>query len=398
VRTLLIAALVAQVAPFAGQGGQMPDPKQMSGMPLPVPDLPAGTATARVIRGQLTNPLEGQTVELTGAGETKKATTDAAGRATFTNLTPGSHVKMSVTVGAETIDSREFDVPSQGGIRVMLVATDAATEARAAEDKKLREEPPVKGTVVLGDQSRFVIEMGDDTLNVFNLMQIVNTARRQVDTGGPLVFELPKEAVGAGLMEGSSPKAVAAGNKVTVSGPFPPGVTNVQFGYSMPLGSETITIDQRMPAQLTQVTVVAQKTAGMEFSSPQVKDHRDMQAEGQDYIVGQGGGVRAGESVSLTLSGLPHRPTWPRNVALTLAVAILGAGAWGAVRRRTDTTAKDRRHRLQARRDSLFAKLAALENERRQGRIDAAAYAAKRETLVSALEDLYAGLDREAVA
>src|SRR6516225_3060435 len=141
-RTLLMLALLAQVAPFAGQGGQMPDPKQMSGMPLPVPDLPVGTATARVIRGQLTNPLEGQTVELTGAGETKKATTDAAGRATFTSLTPGSHVKMSVTVGAETIDSREFDVPSQGGIRVMLVATDAATEARAAEDKKLGKEPP----------------------------------------------------------------------------------------------------------------------------------------------------------------------------------------------------------------------------------------------------------------
>ena len=395
---MLIAALVAQVAPFAGQGGQMPDPKQMSGLPLPVPDLPVGTATARVIRGQLTNPLEGQTVELTGAGETKKATTDAAGRATFTSLAPGSHVKMSVTVGAETIDSREFDVPSQGGIRVMLVATDVATEARAAEDKKLGKEPPVKGTVVLGDQSRFVIEMGDDALNVFNLMQIVNTARRQVDTGGPLVFELPKAAVGAGLMEGSWPNAVAAGNKVTVNGPFPPGVTNVQFGYSMPLGSETITIDQRMPAQLTQVTVVAQKTAGMEVSSPQVKDHRDMQAEGQDYIVGQGGGVRAGESVSLTLSGLPHRPAWPRNVALTLAVAILGAGAWGAMRRQTNTAAKDRRHRLQARRDSLFAKLTALETERRQGRIDAAGYAAKRETLVSALEDLYAGLDREAVA
>jgi len=185
---------------------------------------------------------------------------------------------------------------------------------------------------------------------------------------------------------------------VTVNGPFPPGATTVQFGYSMPLGSETITINQRMPAQLTQVTVIAQKSPGMELSSPQLQGHRDMQAEGQDYIVGQGGGVRAGESVSLTLSGLPHRPAWPRNVALTLAVAILGAGAWGAMRRQTNTAAKDRRHRLQARRDSLFAKLTALETERRQGRIDAAAYAAKRETLVSALEDLYAGLDREAVA
>ena len=390
--------LAAQSAPFAGQGGQMPDPKQISGVPLPVADLPVGTATARVIRGQLTNPLEGQTVELTGSGPAKTAKTDAAGRATFSNLAPGSHVKMSVTVGTEKIESREFDVPSQGGIRLMLVATDAATEARAAEEKKLAAEAPVKGTVVLGEQSRIVIEIGDDTLNVFNLMQIVNTARRRVDTQRPLVFELPKEAVGAGLMEGSSKNAVAAGSKVTVNGPFAPGVTTVQFAYSIPLGSETIAINQRMPAQLTQISVVAQKTAAMELVSPQITNHRDMQAEGQTYIVGQGGGVRAGDVVSITLSGLPHRPTWPRNVALTLAVVILAAGAWGATRRQTDTPAKDRRRKLQAQRDSLFAKLAALETERRNGKIDAAAYAARRESLVTSLEDLYAGLDHEAVA
>jgi len=326
-----LASVVSAQAPFAGQGGQMPDPKQMSGMPLPVPDLPVGTVTARVIRGQLTNPIEGQTVELSGSGVAKTSTTDAAGRATFSSLTPGTHVKMAVTVSGEKIESQEFNVPSQGGIRVMLVATDAATEAKAAEEKKLEAAPAVNGTVVLGDQSRFVIEIGDDTLNVFNIMQIVNTAKRRVQTPTPLVFELPKDAVGAGLLEGSSQNAVAAGNKVTVNGPFAPGTTTVQFAYSIPLGSETITIDQRMPAQLTQIAVIAQKTPGMELSSPQVKEHRDMAAEGQTYIVGQGGGVRAGDSVTLTLSGLPHRATWPRNIALMLAAVILGAGAWGAV-------------------------------------------------------------------
>src|SRR5215467_7155764 len=107
-RTLLMLALLAQ-GPFAGQGGQMPDPKQMSGMPLPVPDLPVGTVTARVIRGQLSNPLEGQAVELTGAGAVKTATTDASGRATFASLTPGTRVKMTVTVSGERVESQEFE-------------------------------------------------------------------------------------------------------------------------------------------------------------------------------------------------------------------------------------------------------------------------------------------------
>ena len=123
-----------------------------------------------------------------------------------------------------------------------------------------------------------------------------------------------------------------------------------------------------------------------------------MAAEGQTYIVGQGGGVKAGDSVTLTLSGLPHHPTWPRNIALLLAATILGAGAWGATRGRTQSAEKDRGHRLQSKRDSLLAQLAALETDRRHGKIDQAGYASKRERLVGALEDLYAGLDREAMA
>jgi hypothetical protein len=54
--------------------------------------------------------------------------------------------------------------------------------------------------------------------------------------------------------------------------------------------------------------------------------------------------------------------------------------------------------KLLARREKLFTDLASLEAARRKGRIDAATYAVRREALVTALEDLYAGIDREAVA
>src|SRR5258708_35709961 len=87
----------AQVAPFASQGAPMPDPKQISGVPLPVADVPVGTVTVRVIRGQLANILPDQTVELTGAGAPKTATTDQAGRATFTDPPPRSPSNPSVS-------------------------------------------------------------------------------------------------------------------------------------------------------------------------------------------------------------------------------------------------------------------------------------------------------------
>lgn len=382
----------------AGQGGQMPDPKQMSGMPLPVGDVPVGTVTARVIRGQLSNPLKGQTVTLTGAGAPKTAVTDDTGHATFTGLTPGTRVQATVTVNGQKIDSQEFDVPTTGGIRLMLVATDAETEKRAAEDRQLAQGPPIQGTVVIGDQSRFVLEIGDDGLNVFNILDIVNTARRPVQTDAPLAFDLPADARGASVLEGSFPGAVAANSKVTVTGPFPPGNTTVQFAYTLPLGSDTLTIAQKMPAQLTQFTLLAQKAGGMTVSSPQMQQHRDMAADGQNYIVGQGPAVRAGETITIVLSGLPHNAIWPRNLALTLASAILLGGAWFAMRARRAPEDVAKRRQLRDKRDRLFADLASLEHERREGRIEEARYATRRQELVSALEAVYATLDEQAAA
>jgi hypothetical protein len=385
---------VAAQAPFAGQGAQMPDPKQISGMPLPVKDVPAGTVTVRVIRGQLTNALPGQTVELTVGGAQKKtATTDTSGRATFSDLPVGGRVKASVTVDGERIESQEFDVPAVGGTRLMLVATDAATEQKAAADAKLAQGPAVPGVVVFGEQSRFVLELGDDALNVFNLFQISNTARRPVRTEGPLVFQLPAEAVGVGMLEGSTPNAVAAGGKVTVSGPFPPGNTTVQFAYSIPLGSDEITVAQKLPAQMTQLAIVAQKVGDMRMTSPQLSASRDMPADGQIFIVGKGGAIRAGDTLSVTLTGLPHRPAWPKHLALLLAGVIVAGGAWGATRGRTGPDEDSRRRDLHADRDKLFSELASLEARRRKGAIDGPAYASRRADLVMELEGLYAQLE-----
>jgi hypothetical protein len=378
--------------PFVSFVFAQPDPRAMSGIPLPVSDLAPGTVTARVIRGQLSNPVEGVSVELTGTGDVKTATTDGSGRATFTGIAPGTRVKTRVTLDGATIESQEFVVPPAGGVRVMLVGTDGSAP-NAPPGAAPTQQPAVSGSVVFGPETRFVIEMGDDQLNVFNMLQIANPQSRPVDTGGPLVFDLPEQAVGLGMMEGSTPNATAAARKVTVNGPFPPGNTVVQFGYSMPLGADTIAIDERLPIELPQLAVIVQKTGAMQLASPQVAQRREMSADGNTYIVAQGGAIPAGGVLSLSLSGLPSRPAWPRNVALAGAVLILAAGAYAAWRRPARVVPATQA--LRGRRERLFAELTALEAQQRKGAIDAAAYAARRETLVTALEDLYRGLDRE---
>jgi hypothetical protein len=371
----------------------MPDVRQMSGVPLPVSDAAPGSVSVRVVRGALTNAVPNQPVEiLVGGGSPVTVTTNDAGRAEFTGLTPGTRVKAVTVLDGERLESQEFEVPRSAGIRLLLVATDPA---QAAAERQAAQAPPQPGTVVLGGESRFVIEVGDDGLNVFNLFQIVNTQQTPVQTD-PLVFELPDAAEHASVLQGSSPQAVAAGRRVTVTGPFAPGATNVEFAYTLDLASRGMTIRQTLPAALTAVTVLMQRVGEMHMNSPQFGSHRDMTGgDGQPYSLGQGPALKAGDTLAIELTGLPASPTWPRNLALGLAVLILAGGAWLAARPRREAVDADARAtQLQAKRERLFEKLAELEKQR--DRLDAERYAERRRELVGALEKIYAELDGQA--
>src|SRR3954466_9144149 len=126
---LCVGAAVMQ----AQQGGfAMPDPKQMSGIPRPVEDLPNGAISVRLIRGSLSNNITGHPVKLLAGGKELTVNTDDAGRAQFNEVPPGSTVKAVADVDGEHLESREFPAPTRGGIRLMLVATDKSKPAAAA--------------------------------------------------------------------------------------------------------------------------------------------------------------------------------------------------------------------------------------------------------------------------
>ena len=371
---------------------QMPDPKQMSGVPLPVGDLPPGTVTVRVVRGTMTNVIRGQRVDLIGPTP-MSATTNDTGRAEFTGLQPGIRVRASTTVDGETLESQEFTIPSNGGVRVALVATDKAAPNPQAQA------PAQNGTVVLGQQSRFIFEMGDEALNCFAVLDIVNAAGTPVQTAQPIVFDLPAESRGAGLLEGSTPQASVLDKRVIVRGPFAPGTTSLQFGYSVPISGASLTLEQSLPLPLGQVSVMAQKVGDMQLESPQIAEHRDMPLQGETFIVGKGPAIPAGRVLSFRFTGLPHQPVWPRNLALGLALAILGIGVWASTRRNPGSQDDDaHRKRLVARRDRLFAELTSIEEQHLEQTIDADRYAERRRELLASLERVYAQLDDEAAA
>lgn len=395
-RSLSLIALCLVAIAVAGQpaSARQMDLKQVAGVPLPVPDVPAGTVTVRVIRGALTNNVPDQSIELTVAGQIRKATTDATGRAQFSGLEPGAEVSAMAIVSGERLQSQTFRIPASGGIRLLLVATDpnAATPPAGAAPAS---SPVLPGTVVLGDQSRFVFEFADSSISVFNILQVMNTSQGPVEPPQPIEFQLPASATGPTVLQDSSPQAALVGKRIVVKGPFAPGATIVQFAYSMPYSGPRLTIEQKMPASLSRVIVLAQKGGEMRLDSPQMTEQREMAAEGHTYIVGQGPAVQAGTTLSFNFSNLPHAPLWPRNVALVLAVVILAVGAWASSR--IPKLTMDRgRERLEQRRERLFSELTVLEQQHRAGEVDPAHYAERRGELVAALERVYAEIDRRA--
>ena len=289
---------------------QMPDPKQMSGVPLPVGDLATGTVTVRVVRGTMTNVITGQRVEIIGPSPMSAKTNDA-GRAEFTGLQPGTRVRAATTVDGEYLESQEFAIPSNGGVRIALVATDAAAQKQAGSAPPPGQGPAQIGTVVLGQQSRFVFEMGDEALNAFAVLEIVNAAGAPVQTAQPVIFQLPSAARGAGLLEGSTPQASILDKRIIVRGPFAPGTTSLQFGYSVPISGASLTLEQSLPLPLGQVSVMAQKVGDMQMESPQVAEHRDMPLGGETFIVGKGPAIPAGQVDLLHL----HRSAASTGVA-----------------------------------------------------------------------------------
>ena len=369
---------------------EMPDAKQMSGIPRPVTDLPTGSISIRLIRGDLSNNITNFPVELHVGSKVQTVKTDDSGRAQFDGLAAGTAVKAVAVVDGERLESQEFPVPAQGGVRMMLVATDKSKAPATTPDA-----PPIAGQVVIGTQSRIVIEPGDETVNVFYLLEVQNTARAPVNPPAPFIVDVPNGASSAQIMEGSSPLATAKGRRVTVSGPFPPGATFVQIAYGMPSGSGAIDVSQTFPATVEQLTVIVKKVGNTTLSSRQVSNQREMPAEGETYIAGTGGAIQAGQPIALTVSGFPHHSRMPRTIALALAVVIIGIGVWASRRPADDADAiAGERQQLIARREKLFADLVRLERDRLSKRGDERKYAARREQLVAALEQVYGALDR----
>lgn len=386
----ILFSVLALAAPAAAQ---MPDVAQMSGVPLPTNDLPNATVSVRVVRGDLSNNVVGLPVELHSGAQVWNATTDQDGRAQFSNLPPGSRVHALAVVDGQRLESQEFAVPSSGGVRTILVAQGSGTVTTAPGAASSAPTTPQPGAVVLGGQSRFVVELADEAVDVYCLLDVVNASNAPVSTE-PLVFELPEGARSTTILEGSSPQAKGEGRRVEVTGPFAPGATSVQFAYQLPYSSGDVRISQRLPVQLVATSLAVRKWGSMRVASPQATAQHEMTSENnRAYMVATGGPIAAAGTLDVEITGLPHHAPWPRSLALALAVLIAGAGAWLSLGDgRTETAARQKK--LEARREQLLNEIVRLDEQHQGAGGDQGRYRERRDSLLAQLEQVYAQLER----
>jgi hypothetical protein len=405
-----LVVLVALGTP-ADARAQMPDLSQMSGRSLPSPDLPTGTVSVRVIRGAITNNVTGAEVRLEGGAHALTVATDGSGRAMFPNVTPGSTWRAVVTVDGERLESQPFVVPSSGGLRVILAAGVAggkgsagtagnaggAGNAGSAGNAGAAAQAPVPGELLLGSQSRLVIELAEGSLEVYGLFNLGNTHATPIITPQPIVFQTPDNARNTSVLEGSTPQAKADGNKVTVTGPFAPGETPLQIAYRIPYEGDTVTIAQTLPLTMRQATVIVRKLGNVRVEMPGVRGQREAQFEGRTYIVVNADRVDANGQLNVRLRGLPHRPYWPRYTALGLAALMALVGLWLAIQPDRGALDDTDARTLRTRRLGLFEQLVAVErrlldrrvlNTRQGDDQDEDGLLALREALVAEIEDL----------
>jgi hypothetical protein len=162
------------------------------------------------------------------------------------------------------------------------------------------------------------------------VLQILNTARTPVDPGGPVLFDLPRDARGVTLLQESSKQATVKGHRVIVTGPFAPGPTMVHVAYEQPYNRDSARIVQPWPANLQGLNVLVLQIGGLDVRSPQLASKREVSDQNQRLIVASGPAIPAGQSMVLEITGLPHHAVWPRYVALSLATVIAGVGLWAA--------------------------------------------------------------------
>ncbi|APR83903.1 Hypothetical protein A7982_09252 [Minicystis rosea] len=348
------------------------------------PSLPAGTIVVSIKDAQ-DRPLPQapialgilhSTVAKGDSRERKTATTDESGAARFDGLSFGSgHTYEVVT----TRGSARYGHPPVGlgdkvGKRIVVHAYDSAARI---ED------------LAVAMQGAVFVSLRESGIQVEQLVSVYNLG--PISWMADAKFQLPKgfKAFNKADAVGDARIDEIPGEGAALRGTFPPGRTDIEFRYQIPLeNSEQQTFSVDLPPRVAMARVIAEASRNMALGVSGFPDaQRTEGRDGKRLLITEHQATRAEGGiprVEIRLSGLPT-PGPGRWVAVLLAIGALVAGIVYFNEHKSAALDDDARRDLLEAREALLGEIVALERAHKSGEIGAKTYARIRVSLLDAL-------------
>jgi hypothetical protein len=396
---------------------QAPDLLSMSGVPLPMADVPARAAMVRVVRYDMAHPVAGVDVTLTptAGGAPRQGRTDPSGRAAFESLGPGEYVAR-VTVDGKELRSQPF-AAGEPGIRMLLVAPGApgapasppgggvAMGPQASRPALPPGHPPIGDEgeegerapasapsgptttdptrLSLGSGSEIAIDFVEDAVRVTALWRLRNDGPTYDPGPGGLVIRLPEGVVEVNVPPGSPGVRAEGKTRVVIRGLIGPGESRVAYQYVVPY-RRGVTLAMPMPVRSDGLVVGVRPTAlTVEIPGATPRDEVTT-PEGVRFLVSQMGSLPAGSDLTVRF-GHHRLVEWLAGGAVLVLLAWL---FFGSQRRGRPALAE-----LTAQRDRLLEELTNL--ERRDHGQGGRRYGERRGELLAKLEPIYREIDAQ---
>lgn len=211
------------------------------------------------------------------------------------------------------------------------------------------------------------------------------------------IVPLPKGFKGVVVAEGDQEMvATDPGEGFRIVRPIPPGGTQFHGGFSLPLDGDTVHWAMDLPYGAIESSLKVLKTPDMKIDAPLRVDSTVAEGFGPIYAL-EGIRIMPRQSMVMTLSGLPHAPSWrvwiPRVLGLVVIAMIVTGIAFALSRpakAAAGSAADEARARREARREALLELLVELEREAHaNGGVLDDKQKRRRDTMITELEALW---------
>lgn len=356
------------------------------------PSLPTGSVVV-VIKDAQDKPLPRAPITLNilhasvakgEARERKSVAADDNGAARFDGLQFGTGHSYEVVTsrGPARYAHPPVGLGDKSGKRIVVHAYDTSADIQSLS---------------VAMQGMVFVSLKEDAIQVEQLVSVYNLG--PISWIADATFPLPEGFKAFNKQDSGGDARVdeVSGTGAALRGTFPPGRTDLDFRYQVPLANDpSQSLRVGLPPRVAQARVIAESSKTMTlavagFPAAQLTTGRD----GKRLLITEHQATRAEGGVGameITLGGLPT-PGPGRWVAALLAILAVGAGLLYFTGHQDTSVDDDARQDLIEAREALLNELVALERAFKAGEVGPKAYNRIRASLTDALARIVRMLD-----